>query len=234
MGCSINLDKVPTKYKMENHNILISESQERMLLVCKEENLEKIGEIFKKWDLEYSVIGQTNMTGKYSVYYNNCLLYEKNMDSFNDIHDYSNTPINKITTKTDNSEKVKAMEKWQIYDSTVGNRTLKGPDKPGSFSVLNIPEVGKQLILTWGESFKECHEIMKNFENVKPLCIVNCLNYGDPKFSLYDFKEDVHDLNKNCLNHNIPIVGGNVSLYNTTGNKSIIPTPILVMMGITL
>ena len=234
MGCSINLDKVPTKYKMENHNILISESQERMLLVCKEENFEKIEEIFNKWDLEYSVVGKTDMSGKYSVYYDNCLLYEKNMDSFNDIHDYSNTPINKITTKSDNSEKVRDIEKWQIYDSTVGNRTLKGPDKPGSFSVLNIPEVGKQLILTWGESFKECHEIMNKFENVKPLCIVNCLNYGDPKFSLYDFKEDVHDLNKNCLNHNIPIVGGNVSLYNSTGNKSIIPTPILVMMGISL
>ena len=100
--------------------------------------------------------------------------------------------------------------------------------------MLNIPEVNKQLILTWGESFDECYDIMKNFENVKPLCIVNCLNYGDPKFSLYDFKEDVHDLNKNCLNHNIPIVGGNVSLYNTTGDKSIIPTPILVMMGISL
>ena len=161
-------------------------------------------------------------------------MYEKNISSFNDIHDYSNTPIDKITTRTYKSEKVKAMEKWQIYDSTVGNRTLKGPDKPGSFSVLNIPEVEKQLILTWGESFNECYEIIKNFENVKPLCIVNCLNYGDPKHSLYDLKEDVHDLNKNCLNHHVPIVGGNVSLYNTTGNKSIIPTPILVMMGITI
>ena len=234
MGCSINLDKVPTKYKMENHNILISESQERMLLVCKEENLEKIGEIFKKWDLEYSVIGKTDMTGKYSVYYNNRLLYEKSMDSFSDIHDYSNTPTSKFTTNSDSSKKIKDMEKWKIYDSTVGNRTLKGPDKPGSFSILNIPEVNKQLILTWGESFKECYEIMKNFENVKPLCIVNCLNYGDPKFSLYDFKEDVQELNDNCLNYHIPIVGGNVSLYNTTGNKSIVPTPILVMMGVTL
>ncbi len=234
IGCNIYLDKVPTKYKMENHNILISESQERMLLVCKMENFEKIGKIFEKWDLEYSIVGETDTSGKYSVFYNNCLLYEKNIDSFNDIHDYSNTPINEITTRINNSEKVKVMEKWQIYDSTVGNRTLKGPDKPGSFSVLNIPEVNKQLILTWGESFDECYDIMKNFENVKPLCIVNCLNYGDPKFSLYDFKEDVYNLNKNCLNHHIPIVGGNVSLYNTTGEKSIIPTPILVMMGITL
>ena len=75
---------------------------------------------------------------------------------------------------------------------------------------------------------------MKNFENVKPLCIVNCLNYGDPKFSLFDFKEDVQELNDNCLNYHIPIVCCNVSLYNTTGNKSIVPTPILVMMGVTL
>ena len=88
------------------------------------------------------------------------------------------------------------------------------------------------MILTWGETFEECHDMMKLFEGVKPLCLVNCLNYGDPKDSLYEFKETVDTLNRNCLEYNIPIVGGNVSLYNTTGNDSIIGTPIFVMMGI--
>ena len=109
---------------------------------------------------------------------------------------------------------------------------MKGPDRPGSYSVLNIPEVGKQVILTWGESFDECYNMMKLFENVKPLCLVNCLNYGDPKVSLADFKSTIDDLSLKCKINKIPIVGGNVSLYNTTKNDSIRPTPILVMMGI--
>ena len=71
------------------------------------------------------------------------------------------------------------------------------------------------------------------FENVKPLCIVNCLNFGDPKYSLYDLKQTVDDLSSKCKKYNIPVVGGNVSLYNTTKQSSIRPTPILLMLGIT-
>ena len=74
---------------------------------------------------------------------------------------------------------------------------------------------------------------MKLFENVKPLCIVNCLNFGDPKYSLYDLRETIIDLGSKCKLYNIPVVGGNVSLYNTTNTQSIRPTPILLMLGIT-
>ena len=74
---------------------------------------------------------------------------------------------------------------------------------------------------------------MKLFDNVKPLCIVNCLNFGDPRVSLYDFKETINDMCEKCKQYKIPVVGGNVSLYNTTNQKSIRPTPILLMMGIT-
>ena len=74
---------------------------------------------------------------------------------------------------------------------------------------------------------------MKLFENVKPLCVVNCLNFGDPKYSLNDLKKTIDDLSSKCKEYNIPVVGGNVSLYNTTNTSSIRPTPILLMMGIT-
>ena len=114
------------------------------------------------------------------------------------------------------SETVKDMTKWQVYDSTVGNRTLKGPDKPGSYAILNIHEVNKQLILTWGESVEEAYEIMENFENVKPLCIVNCLNYGDPKYSLHNFRMNVQNMNNHCEILNIPIVGADIKRPSST------------------
>jgi phosphoribosylformylglycinamidine synthase len=233
LGCNINLENVPIKYEMESQNILISESQERMLIVCKKNNVDNVFDILKKWDLEYSIIGETTLDGKYSVYKSKKLLYSENMSTFNDVHDYSNVSLSKNNQEnhTKKPEKIYT-DVWKCYDSTIGNRTLKGPDKPGSYSVLNIPEVKKQLILTWGETFDECYENMKLFEGIKPLCLINCLNFGDPKNCMYDFKETIEKLNNGCKKYNIPIVGGNVSLYNSTNENSIRPTPILVMMGI--
>tara|TARA_B100000123_G_scaffold271199_1_gene250496 strand:+ start:1569 stop:3722 length:2154 start_codon:yes stop_codon:yes gene_type:complete len=233
LGCEIAIDNVPTKYEMEHTNILISESQERMLIVSKKENVDKICEIFKKWDLEHSVIGKTNNTGKYSVKFENELLYTQNMDSFNDVHDYSNLSSEITSTFMSKSKKVKNVELWTVYDSTVGGRTIKGPDKPGSYSILDIYELNKQLILTWGETYEECKYQMDLFEGVKPLCIVNCLNFGDPKQSISDLKNTIKKLTKHCKEDKIPVVGGNVSLYNSTGSSSIRPTPILLMLGIT-
>ena len=233
IGCNIYLDNVPIKYEMEPQNILISESQERMLIVCKKNDVDDIFNVFKKWDLEHSIIGETTLDGKYNVYNNKNLLYSQNISSFNDIHDYTNISL----FKSEQTNHFVVPDKihtniWKCYDSTIGNRTLKGPDKPGSYSVLNLHEVNKQLILTWGETFEECHENIKLFQGVKPLCIVNCLNFGDPKYCMYDFKETIETLNNGCKKYNIPIVGGNVSLYNSTCESSIRPTPILVMMGI--
>ena len=156
MGCIIDLNKVPTKYEMEYSNILVSESQERMLIVCNEDNIEKISQIFKKWDLEYALIGKTTMDGKYDVYYDKKLLYSENFNAFKDVNDYTNVPNN--LTKFQKKYypiKVKMKHLWEKYDSTVGNRTIKGPDKPGQYSILDIYEINKQLILTWGETFDE-------------------------------------------------------------------------------
>ena len=207
-----------------------------MLIVCQEENIEKIFNVFKKWDLEYSTIGETTLCGHYNVYDATACIYSKNIASFNDIHDYTNISLSKREQLNHSIAPLKINQPnlWECYDSTIGNRTLKGSDKPGSYSVLNIHEVNKQLILTWGESFDECYNTMKSFEGIQPLCIVNCLNFGDPKYCMYDFKNVIETLNAGCKTYNIPIVGGNVSLYNSTGDSSIRPTPILVMMGISV
>ena len=77
MGCNIYIDKIPTKCDMNPCDILISESQERMLIVASKSNIKSIFSIFEKWDLEYSVIGETTKTGNYEVWLNNNLLYSK-------------------------------------------------------------------------------------------------------------------------------------------------------------
>ncbi len=242
MGCEIYMDKVPTKYEMDPCNILISESQERMLCAVSNDKLKAVSDVFKKWDLEYSVIGITNSTGKYNILNKSGittrLLYSKEMTSFNDVNDYTNIPNSMHKTMTEIPHFLKDVN-YEYYDSTVGNRTIvsnhnnnsENPDV-NNFSIMDIYELSKKLVITWGETFDECHDTMKKFTGIKPLCLVNCLNFGDPKYSLFDFENTIADLTQNCRIYEIPIVGGNVSLYNTTRDKSIYPTPILVMIGI--
>ena len=244
-GCKINLEKVPTKYNMDYCDILISETQERMLVVADQAKQSRIFSILDKWDLEYKVIGHVTNDEKYTISYNNNVMYSKKISEMakqNNINDYTyvnnslkrslifNT-IEKIVSK---KYKISNKNLWEVYDTTVGNRTIKGPDKDGQYAVLDIPEVGKQLVFTWGHTFACCYNKISKFSGIKPLCIVNCLNFGHPRDSLGDFANIITDLNEKCKRYNIPIVGGNVSLYNSTGKNSIKPTPVLLMMGISL
>ena len=73
--------------------------------------------------------------------------------------------------------KITNLERWTAYDNTIGCRTLKGPLERGKYSILDIYEINKNLLITWGEDFYECNTRMIEF-NVKPLCVVNCLNFG--------------------------------------------------------
>tara|TARA_Y100000389_G_C17470102_1_gene529609 strand:- start:4247 stop:6388 length:2142 start_codon:yes stop_codon:yes gene_type:complete len=233
LGCVIQLNDIPIKYSMSSYDILMSESQERMLLVATVKNKTKIFEILEKWDLEYSVIGNVNETGKYSVLDDDSLIYEEKLSNFTDVNDYTYNTSNKVErTDLPKIEKNTENNLWRAYDSTVGNRTLKGPDKPGSYAVLDIYEINKKLFVVWGGSFDECYSKMKNFEGVKPLAMVNCLNYGHPETELGHLVEFIEDLSVKGKLHKIPVVGGNVSLYNKTDNISIRPTPILMMIGI--
>tara|TARA_B100001093_G_scaffold407422_1_gene396051 strand:- start:7089 stop:9236 length:2148 start_codon:yes stop_codon:yes gene_type:complete len=231
LGCNIFLDKVPIKSDMEPCDILVSESQERMLIVASEDNIIKIFEIFDKWDLEYSIVGETTDNGIYSVLNNEEILYSEKMLNFKDIYQDWNLEENNTNIDHKKIEKIKNMELWKVYDSTVGNRTIKGPDQPGSYSIIDIYENNSKLILTWGEDFNECYRKMLEL-NAQPKCIVNCLNFGDPKYCMKDLVNTIEELNTNCKNYKIPIIGGNVSLYNSTDCKSIRTTLILIMIGV--
>ena len=162
------------------------------------------------------------------------MLYKEPFTIFKDIHDYTYNACAHYTPKdvAPAQQKVRNMDLWSVYDSTVGNRTLKGPDKPCHYAILDIYEINKQLFVTWGETFDACYSRMIHFEGVKPLAIVNCLNYGHPKDSLESLVHTLKELTIKCKEFHIPVVGGNVSLYNATNDASIRPTPIFLMIGI--
>ena len=222
---------------MEDCDVLISESQERMLLVCLPNNMDRIQSILTKWDLESSEIGYVTNHGRYDVYSKSTdddTILSKKIDDF--INPSSNWPIDKIKYRHNHENKKISTTKsglWNIYDTSIGGRVVKGPLEKGNYSILNIYEVNKHLILTWGSDFMTCYNEMKRQRNdAKPLGIINCLNFGHPKDCMFDFKTTIDELNIYCKKYNVPVVGGNVSLYNTTNDYSITPTPIFVMVGI--
>jgi hypothetical protein len=120
---------------------------------------------------------------------------------------------------------------WNNYDRSIGCRTLFTGRGKTNYSLLNICEIGKKLVISWGETFDECYQRQKE-NSAKPLGLVNCLNYGHPKDSLGNMAEFLEDLTQKCNEYGVPVLGGNVSLYNATDDQSIYPTPVLVMIGI--
>jgi phosphoribosylformylglycinamidine synthase II/phosphoribosylformylglycinamidine synthase I len=243
LGCTLFVDNIPTKYYLEPSDRIISESQERMLLVVNPDFVQKVFDIFEKWDLEYSLVGVVNYSGKYNIIDNNeNVLYEEDITNFTDI--LEDWPENRVENNFPIIEKVKNKSLWEQYDTTIGCRTIKGPQQSKSFAILDIYEIKKHILITWGSSVDEClkyvhcfnnkseETINYKYEKAEPKAIVNCLNFGNPSDTMGDFSDIVNNLKTDCEYYNIPIVGGNVSLYNATDNVSIQPTPILLMVSI--
>ncbi len=230
LGCTMFVDKIPTKYEMSACDRIISESQERMLLVVKEEYVEKINKVFKKWDLESEIVGKTNLSGKYSIKNSkNITLYEENIDNFTDYNE--EWPENSIKLNNSVLTKIHDQKLWKQYDTTIGCRTLKGPQENGAYSLIDIYENNKKLLVTWGKDISECLNYV-SLKSAKPLAVVNCLNFGNPQDTMGDFANIVKNLTEDCKKYKIPVVGGNVSLYNATDSNSIEPTPILMMISL--
>lgn len=231
-GCEIFVDKIPTKHNMINVDKLISESQERMLIVSTPKNRDSIFSIFEKWDLEYSVIGEVNNSGRYVVKTDNdVIIYNKDISKFEGVTE--DWPTIDFDYQEVNEQHITHSSIWEVYDSTIGNRTLENNRTRENFnySILNIHENNKKLMISWATNFDDCYNTIVQNKYI-PLGLVNCLNYGHPNDSMGALKTFLEELTVKCKEKNVPVLGGNVSLYNATNDRSINPCPILVMIGI--
>ncbi len=245
LGARVYLNRVPTKAtNMTPVEMLLSESQERMLIVGKRKYRSKILKLFKHWDLEAVVVGEVVTGGKYTIVYD-----QKGMKNISLVMDLDKiipdveTPWKLVPQEPQKSKSTSgtmAQKKyiWQQYDWMVGTRTIKGPDMPGQYAIMAVPEVDSELVVCWGSdpagegfAFDKCFEQMKNLK-ARPLGLTNCLNFGHPKESMWVFVKTIDVLAKRCREFNVPVVSGNVSLYNSYKNHSIKPTAVLVMVGL--
>ena len=228
LGCDIFLEHVALKCELDSYSILASESQERMLLICTKDNSSEIIKILNKWDLESNIIGEVNDSSEYRVFKNGELIYT---ESFYNFQEAENKLELKYMDKYTPLTKTRNIDLWSVYDHTIGCRTIKGPDQPGAYSILDIYEINKKLIITWGVNVEECNSKMITL-NGKPLGIVNGLNFGNPETCLGDFEKAINNMHYWCEYLSIPVLGGNVSMYNCTDDKDIYPSVVIVMIGL--
>lgn len=281
LGVELYLEKVPLRESgMTPYEIILSESQERMLLVVEEKNVPKLEELARKYHLSHAVVGKMTGGGMLKVFFHGELVadlpvdlitgkaplydrpaqkpaYISNLRKF-DQSSLPPTNLREDLFKLLSSPNV-CSKAWVYtqYDWGVGTNTVIRPGHDSALLRLKWvvkPELssekgvafsvegnGKLVFLDPYEGGKYIvAEACRNVACVgaKPLAITDCLNFGNPEKPeiMWQLTEAVRGIARACEELNVPVVSGNVSLYNetTTGEeaRNIYPTPVVVCVGV--
>lgn len=270
-GVAVDVLKVPQREpNMTPYEIMLSESQERMLVVPNVGSEDKVIEICNKWGLEAVVIGKVTDDGLFKVYEGEKLVgqvpvlaltdecpvymreseepeyYEKHKAFVESRIEEKDVPTSFLELL---SSPTIASKEWVFsqYDYQVMTNTVVVPGA-GDAAILRVKDTPKGIGLTTdcnsrmvyldpyrGAMLAVC-EAARNLACVgaKPLALTNCLNFGNPeKPNIYwQLKEAINGIKNASLALEVPVVSGNVSLYNETEAKAIYPTPTIGMVGI--
>ena len=272
VGIEIELDLVPQRETgMTPYEIMLSESQERMLLVAAKGREDEVFRVFSKWGLDAVTIGKVTSTGRLRVLehgkvvadipnaaltddaplYNRPLarweppVPREKPDSieFGDVDDF--TPDLKRLLGSPNICSKRWV--WQQYDSMVQTNTVEGPGG-GDAGVIRIKDSRRGLAMALDGNGRWCyldpklgamHAVAEAARNVAcvgatPAAGTNCLNFGNPEkpYIMWQLSQAIDGITRACEELEIPITGGNVSLYNETLGEGIYPTPVLGIVGI--
>jgi phosphoribosylformylglycinamidine synthase len=269
-GVEIDLDKVPLREEdMDPSEIVISESQERMLAIISPEKLERVITLLEKNATPYAVIGMVTDDGHYTAKYDGEVLARLPISLLVDGFPIPDRVEGKIPAQTDALSWFNEPEDYRAsilnllqsinvcdrswiysqYDQHVQANTVV--DLGQNAGVLEFPN-GRLLAFTsdcnsfWCKldpqsgTANSAAESLRNIVSMgaRPLFIADCLNFGNPERpeSYAQFVESVRGLGRFSHDFDIPIIGGNVSLYNEAvvdgENKRINPTPQIMIAGI--
>ena len=264
-GIEIDLDKVPVREtEMTPFEIMLSESQERMLMVLKPGSEEKAENIFKKWELDFSIIGEVTSSKHIVLKSNNKTVadipleplangliyerpYESNINSNSHDIPVDDNWEDALLKLIGNHDLCSREWIWEQYDHMVMGDTI---GMPGSESgVVKIHNIDKQaLAITTDCTPRYCasnahtggmQAVCESYRNLcsvgaSPLAITDCLNFGNPekKEVMGQIVDAIRGISDACKKLSMPVVAGNVSLYNETEGKSIPPTPQIGAVGI--
>ena len=277
VGLDLDLDRVPLREPgLEPFEIMVSESQERMLCVVEPERLDAVLGVCARWEVGAGQIGTVTDSGRLRVYRHGELRGDMPVPALvDDAPVYALDPVEPAEPVypppprrlADRGEPVAtllallrspnvASKAWAFeqYDAIVGSRTVRRPgEAPGAAwadaAVLSLaPDGGSgalALAIDGNGRRVACDPYVGTIEAVlecaanlactgaEPLGLTNCLNFGNPEkpHVAWQLTRAVAGLGDACRALGVPVVGGNVSLYNEGGEGPIYPTPVVGMVG---
>jgi phosphoribosylformylglycinamidine synthase subunit PurL len=267
-GIEIELDRVPQRETgMTAYEIMLSESQERMLLVAAKGREEEVFRVFRKWGLDAAAVGQVTGDGLLRVRHHGEIVAEIPNQPLADsapLYDRPHTlPLRSapmqapvfasknlardLETLLASGDVCSKRWIWQQYDYQVRTNTLAGPAAADA-AILRIKETGGALAMALDGNSRYCYlspregaklmvaECCRNLAVVgaEPVGATNNLNFGNPERPeiMAQLVESVEGMAEACRFFDVPITGGNVSLYNETLGEGIWPTPVVGVVGL--
>jgi phosphoribosylformylglycinamidine synthase subunit PurL len=268
LGVTLELDRVPCRETgMSAYEMMLSESQERMLMVLKPEKEAEAEAIFRKWGLDFAVVGETTPTRRFVVRHAGDVMADLPIKELGDeapvyhrpFVEAPKLPAIDARTVVPPMPVADALEKligspdlasrrwvWEQYDYVILGNTVQRPG--GDAAVVRIDDGPKALALTTDVTPRYCEadpfeggkqavaEAWRNLSAVgaTPLAITDNLNFGNPERPeiMGQLVGCIRGIAEACSALDFPVVSGNVSLYNETNGRAILPTPSIGGVGL--
>ena len=274
-GMHVELDRVPLRdSSLAPEEILMSESQERMMAVAEPGDVEAFLAICERWEVDATVIGEVTDTGRLRIdWHGECVVDVPPRSVAHDGPTYQRPyarPAWQDALQADRAEELPRPDSgeelretllrlagspnlcdksWVTdqYDRYVrGNTVLAQPSDSGMIRVDERTNLGVAVSTDCNGRFTKLDPyagaqlaLAEAYRNVAtggatPLAISDCLNFGSPEDPdvMWQFAEACRGLKDACVELGIPVTGGNVSLYNQTGDNPIHPTPVVAVLGV--
>lgn len=274
VGIEIDVSKVSRRETgMTPYEVMLSESQERMLIIVREDGLAALQEIFDRWDLHSDVIGHVTEDGRVRVvdgdvvvadvpasyYTDECPTYIRQGVESNDVVDLRATDLMTLDDVEPDDvvpTLLRLLESHNIcsrepvvrtYDHTIMSNTVV-PPLDADAAVVRIKGTTRALAVKTDCNPRYVyldpyvggqHAVAEAARNVSctgalPLALTNCLNFGSPEKpeGYFQLERAVQGMAVAAQALGTPVVSGNVSLYNESGDVPILPTPTVGVVGL--
>lgn len=270
LGVELDLDKVPCREeRMTAYEMMLSESQERMLMVLRPEQEEEAKAIFVKWGLDFAIVGKTTDDLRFRVLHGGEEVANLPIKELGDeapeydrpwIETAKRSPLHpdQVDAPQDYNAALLAMLGspdlcsrrwvWEQYDTYIQGNSLQRPG--GDAGVVRIENTDKALAFSSDVTPRYCEadpqeggkqavaECYRNLTAVgaEPLASTDNLNFGNPEKPeiMGQMVFAIMGIGEACTALDMPIVSGNVSLYNETHGEAILPTPTIAAVGLIL
>jgi phosphoribosylformylglycinamidine synthase len=264
-GIDVHLDRVPQREEaMEPWEVMISESQERMVAMVRPQMVEAVEAVLDRWELDHAVIGEVTSSGELRAFWHSEIVGEipaRLLTEDCPRYEIARTPrrpavspdiveappVEDALLELLASPALRSREfVYRRYDQLVGSRTVRRPGLDAavlrlrpSLRGLALSLDGQGRIARLDPFLGGALAVLEAARNVacvggEPLGFTDCLNFGNPEKPEigWELAEAIDGIAAACEALGLPVVSGNVSLYNETNGRAIYPTPVVGAVGL--